>query len=172
MAIGIVGCGTIGTALARAIDEGRIPALLSGLANRTQARAEALARSLREEWFREAEARGCRILIASGAIAGLDGVRGAAVGRVDSVTLTTRKPPKSLAGDGPDQTLVRIIAVPGGRFNRHRIEVRGEFGRLTVEIESVPSAMNPRTGLLSIYLSIAFLADYARTANRRNRGST
>ena len=41
----------------------------------------------REEWFREAEARGCHLLVASGAIAGLDGVRGTAVGRVDSVTM-------------------------------------------------------------------------------------
>lgn len=270
LAIGIVGCGTIGSALARAIDDGRIPARLAGLANRTRARAEALAGSLHtvppaldvqglvrasdlvvesatgkaleeivpaclhhgtdafvlsvgglldhDEWFREAEARGCRILIATGAIAGLDAVRGAAVGRVDSVTLTTRKPPKglagapylvergigldglteerlvfegtareacrgfptnvnvsaalSLAGIGPDKTRVRIVAVPGGIFNQHRIEVRGEFGRLTVEIENVPSATNPRTGLLSIFSSIAFLADYARSANRQNRGST
>jgi aspartate dehydrogenase len=265
--IGIVGCGTIGTALAQAIDDGRIPARLAGLVNRTPARAEALARSLRtfppvlsllelvqasdciveaatgnaleeiipaclregrdvfvisvggllghEEWFREAEARGCRILYPSGAIAGLDGVRGAVVGRVDSVTLTTRKPPKglagapyvverginlealtqetllfegtardackgfptnvnvsaalSLAGIGPDQTRVRIFAVPGGAFNQHRIEVRGEFGRLSIEIENVPSATNPRTGLLSIFSSIAFLADYARSAERRKR---
>jgi aspartate dehydrogenase len=266
--IGIVGCGTIGSALARAMDAGKIPAMLVGLANRTRARAEALARSLgmpapvldlselvrasdlvveaatgaaleeivpaclrerkdvfvisvggllgHEAWFREADTRGCRILIASGAIAGLDAVRGAAMGRVDSVTLTTRKPPKglagapylvergidadrlteetvvfegtareackgfptnvnvsaalSLAGIGPDQTRVRIIAVPGGTFNQHRIEVRGEFGRLVVEIENVPSPTNPRTGLLSIYSSIAFLAEYARTA--RTPGTT
>ncbi len=266
--IGIVGCGTIGSAVARAIDEERIPAQLAALANRTRGRAEELARSLRtpppvldvaavvrasdlvveaatggaleeivpaclrerkdvfvisvggllghEDWFREAEARGCRVLIASGAIAGLDGVRGAVVGRVDSVTLTTRKPPRglagaphvvergmdldrlteetlifegtareackgfptnvnvsaalSLAGIGPDRTRVRIIAVPGGRFNQHRIEVRGEFGRLTVEIENIPSDSNPRTGLLSIYSSIAFLADHAR--NARSRDST
>ncbi len=265
--IGIVGCGTIGQALARAVDDGRIPARLAGLASRTRARAEELAKSLRtpapvlsvpalvrasdlvveaatgsaleeivppclregkdvfvisvggllghEEWFREAEAGGCRILIASGAIAGLDGVRGAAVGRVDSVTLTTRKPPRALAGApyvveremdldtlteetlifegtareackgfptnvnvsaalsltgiGPDKTRVRIVAVPGGKFNQHRIEVRGEFGRLTVEIENVPSATNPRTGLLSIYSSIAFLAEYARTARSQDK---
>jgi aspartate dehydrogenase len=153
-------------------------------------------------------------LVASGAIAGLDGVRGAVVGQVDSVTLTTRKPPKglagapylvdhgidldsltkdtvvfdgtareacrgfptnvnvsaalSLAGVGPDRTRVQIIAVPGGTFNQHRIEVRGEFGRLTVEIENVPSATNPRTGLLSIYSSIACLAEYTRTARTRS----
>jgi aspartate dehydrogenase len=258
--IGIVGCGTIGSAIARAVDDGKIPAHLAGLTNRTRGRAGALAATLRasppvldlaalvaasdlvveaatgraleaivpaclaarkdvfvlsvggllgrEDWFREAEVCGCRLLVASGAIAGLDGVRGAAVGRVDSVTMTTRKPPRglagaayvlergidldgltedtlifegsareacegfptnvnvsaalSLAGVGPDRTRVRIYAVPGGTFNKHRIEVRGEFGRLTIEVENVPSATNPRTGLLSIYSSIAFLAEYAR----------
>ena len=41
--IGIAGCGTIGTGIARAIEAGRIPAALSGLHNRTRARAKALA---------------------------------------------------------------------------------------------------------------------------------
>jgi aspartate dehydrogenase len=261
--IGIVGCGTIGSAIARAVEGGKIPALLAGLHNRTPARAKALAESLspsppvldllrlvcssdlvaeaatpesleqivpaclqerkdifvisvgglldHPEWFREAEIRGCTILLPSGAIAGLDGVRGAAIGRIDSVTITTRKPPRglagapyvvernlnletlsqetlifegtareacrgfpsnvnvsaalSLAGVGPDKTRVRIVAVPGGAFNQHRIEVRGEFGRLMVEVENVPSATNPRSGLLSIYSSIATLAEHAR-----NRG--
>lgn len=265
--IGIVGCGTIGTGIARAIEAGRIPAALAGLHNRTRARAEVLARSMspsppvldlaelvgasdlvaeaatREsleqivpaclqngrdvfvisigglldhpEWFHEADARGCAILVPSGAIAGLDGVRAAAMGRIDSVTMTTRKPPRglagapyvvdhgidldafteetpifegtareacqgfpsnvnvsaalSLAGIGPDKTRVRIIAVPGGIFNRHRIEVKGEFGRLVVEVENVPSETNPRTGLLSIYSSIGTLAEYARA--RRTRRS-
>lgn len=259
--MGIIGCGTIGTGIARAIKAGQIPAVLSGLHNRTRARANALAASLappppvldldelvhasdlvieaatgasleqivplclkegrdvfvisiggllnHPEWFTEAQERRCTFLLPSGAIAGLDGVRGAAVGRVDSVTLTTRKPPRGLAGApyvvernidvealteetlifegsareacrgfpsnvnvsaalsfagiGPDKTRVRIIAVPGGVFNQHRIEVKGEFGRLAVEVENVPSVTNPRTGLLSIYSSIAMLAEYART---------
>jgi aspartate dehydrogenase len=72
----------------------------------------------------------------------------------------------SLAGIGPDKTRVRIIAVPGGTFNQHRIDVKGEFGRLAVEVENVPSATNPRTGLLSIYSSIAVLAEYAKTGKR------
>jgi aspartate dehydrogenase len=72
----------------------------------------------------------------------------------------------SLAGVGPDKTRVRILAVPGGKFNQHRIEVKGEFGCLAVEIENVPSATNPRTGLLSILSSIATLAEYARTRRK------
>jgi aspartate dehydrogenase len=137
------------------------------------------------------------------------------MGRVDSVTLTTRKPPKglvgapyvveqgidldslreetvvfegsareacqgfpanvnvsaalSLAGIGPDRTRVRILAVPGGTVNQHRIEVRGEFGRLAVEIENVPSPANPRTGLLAIFSSIASLAEIARSGRSRDR---
>jgi aspartate dehydrogenase len=46
ISIGIVGCGTIGSAIAAAIHDGRIPAHLAGLTSRTPPRAEALARSL------------------------------------------------------------------------------------------------------------------------------
>ncbi len=260
ISIGIVGCGTIGSSLARALQDGRIPARLAGLASRTRSRAELLARSLaapapvinlsdlvhasdlvaeaasaaaaaevvpaclharkdvlvistgalldHEDWFRRAEEQGTRILVPAGAIAGLDGVRAAAVGRIDSITLITRRPPEvlagapyvvehsihleglagetvvfegsardacrgfprhvnvpaalSLAGVGLDRTVVRIIAAPGCRFNQHRIEVRGECGRLSVDVENVPSPTNPRTGLLSIYSCIATLAQYSR----------
>ena len=50
------------------------------------------------EWYDMATASGSRIYIPSGAIVGLDGVKGACAGRVDAVTITSRKPPKSLAG--------------------------------------------------------------------------
>jgi aspartate dehydrogenase len=45
-----------------------------------------------EEWFRLAEERGRRIYVPSGAIAGLDGLKAACRGRMDLVTLTSRKP--------------------------------------------------------------------------------
>ncbi len=73
----------------------------------------------------------------------------------------------SIAGVGPARTRVRIIAMPGGAFNRHRIEVQGGFGRLAVEVENVPSETNLRTGLLTFYSNIAFLADYVE-AHRKN----
>ena len=41
---------------------------------------------------------------------------------------------------------------------RHRISVEGEFGRLAIEIENVPSE-NPRTGKLSYLSTIALLKD-------------
>jgi aspartate dehydrogenase len=45
-----------------------------------------------DEWFVEAERQGCRIHVPSGAIAGLDGLRAAAMGRLSLVILTSRKP--------------------------------------------------------------------------------
>src|ERR687887_2376811 len=52
----------------------------------------------RQDWLKLAEANRCRILVPSAAIAGLDGVKGACVGAIRSVTMETRKPPRGLAG--------------------------------------------------------------------------
>ena len=51
-----------------------------------------------DDWARRAEKHGCRILVPSGAIAGLDGVKGAREGVITAVTMETRKPPRGLAG--------------------------------------------------------------------------
>jgi aspartate dehydrogenase len=51
-----------------------------------------------EEWFAEAERQRCRIYVPSGAIAGLDGLRAAAMGRLSLVILTSRKPIAALRG--------------------------------------------------------------------------
>lgn len=58
----------------------------------------------------------------------------------------------SLAGVGPERTRVKVVAVPGSQKNVHQIEVEGEFGKLTVEVENVPSDANPRSSKLA-YLS-------------------
>lgn len=50
------------------------------------------------EWIALAEAKGARIHVVSGAIAGLDGLKGARVGAMTSVVMETRKPPRGLAG--------------------------------------------------------------------------
>jgi aspartate dehydrogenase len=162
----------------------------------------------RQDWMALAEAKGGRILVPSGAIAGLDGVKGARVGAITAVTMETRKPPRglvgapwitqqkidlgavaketlifegsaqeacrafpanvnvvaalSLAGVGPERTRIKIFAVPGLATNQHRIRIEGEFGRLTIEIENVPSD-NPRTGKLSYLSTIALLRDLGST---------
>jgi aspartate dehydrogenase len=156
------------------------------------------------DWARIAERRGCRILVPSGAIAGLDGMKGAREGAVTAVTMETRKPPRglagapyieqqridlaaireetlifegpateavrafpanvnvvaalSLAGLGPERTRIKLFAVPGQQRNQHRITVEGEFGRLRIEVENVPSE-NPRTGKLSYLSAIAMLRE-------------
>ena len=45
-----------------------------------------------------ARQRNCRLILPSGAIAGLDGVKAACRGAVERVLITTRKPPRGLAG--------------------------------------------------------------------------
>jgi aspartate dehydrogenase len=150
MRVGIVGVGTIGQALAKAIDRGEVAVQLTALHSRNLAKAQAFARTLgsvpavvdlagviarcdlvieaatqaalaemapdilragkdlmvlsvgalldHPEWPALAARHGCRLYVPSGAIVGLDGLKGACVGRVDTVTITTRKPPQGLAG--------------------------------------------------------------------------
>jgi len=73
----------------------------------------------------------------------------------------------SLAGIGPDKTRVKIFAVPGLARNCHDIDVEGEFGRLHVHIENVPSE-NPKTGkltALSIIRAVKDAVDPVRIGN-------
>jgi aspartate dehydrogenase len=46
----------------------------------------------------QARKTGCRLIVPSGAIAGLDGIKSASSGQVDFVRLTSRKPPRALEG--------------------------------------------------------------------------
>jgi aspartate dehydrogenase len=50
------------------------------------------------DWVDLARQTGSHIYVPSGAIVGLDGVKGATVGHITTVTMTTRKPPKALDG--------------------------------------------------------------------------
>ncbi|MGH7392875.1 MAG: aspartate dehydrogenase [Candidatus Rokuibacteriota bacterium] len=50
------------------------------------------------EWITLAESKGARIHVVSGAIAGLDGLKGARAGTMTSVVMETRKAPRGLAG--------------------------------------------------------------------------
>lgn len=165
----------------------------------------------REEWFRRAEEKGCRIYVPSGAIAGLDGIKSASIGRIESAMLTSRKPIAALRGSKyvvdrglpldsfkeetvifeglaeeaahafpatsnvaaslrlavnpaiPVPVRVRIVAVPGGEKNVHEIQVQGEFGRLAVTVENVPSRDNPRTSQLAAFSAIATLKNLTQS---------
>jgi aspartate dehydrogenase len=52
----------------------------------------------KETLLKKAALKGVKVYIPSGAICGLDGLKSASAGKIDSVTLTTRKPPRGLAG--------------------------------------------------------------------------
>ena len=52
----------------------------------------------RQNGLRALARKGIPLYLPSGALAGLDGIKAAAAGRLRSVTLTTRKPPRSLMG--------------------------------------------------------------------------
>lgn len=157
----------------------------------------------RDDLFSLASENDASIYVPSGAIAGLDGVISAVEGRIDDITITTRKPPGglkgapgvevagidldaiseptviyegpvfeacrlfpanvnvsaalSMAGIGPHKTNIRIYADPTVTRNTHEIVIEGEFGRLAIKIENVPSPTNPRTGILSALSAIATL---------------
>jgi len=55
--------------------------------------------SLFRDIKRISKEKGCRVYIPSGAIAGIDGLKAGAVGRIDSVELTTRKPLQAFEGN-------------------------------------------------------------------------
>lgn len=151
----------------------------------------------------EAERTGGRIVVPTGALLGLDAVRGAAEGEIYSVTLETRKPPRglegapylvenaisvdrlneakkvfqgtareaakgfpanvnvaaalSLAGLGPDRTMVEIWADPAVDRNTHTIRLDSDSVRLTMKIENIPTEENPKTGKLTALSVIATL---------------
>lgn len=154
--IGLLGCGTIGTEVAGAIDDGTVPdAELTAVHNRTRDTADALAESLdatpkvvdsvselcdesslvveaagqsavreaaveilrsgtslmllsvgaladptlREAALDAADRDSSRLYAPSGAIAGLDAIKAAALAdELETVSLTTTKPPSGLAG--------------------------------------------------------------------------
>lgn len=52
----------------------------------------------REELLIAAGKKNIKVYIPSGALCGIDGLKSASAGRIDSATLTTRKPPKGLEG--------------------------------------------------------------------------
>ncbi len=151
-----------------------------------------------------AERCGRRVIVPSGAMLGLDGIAAASIGRVDRVTITTRKPPSawigtsaekfldleavtqpvciyegpareavrlfpqnvnvaaavSLAGIGLDRTVIQVMVDPTITRNMHEVRLEGEFGELGVYVQSIPSPLNPKTGLLTPMSVIRSLRNY------------
>jgi aspartate dehydrogenase len=62
----------------------------------------------------------------------------------------------SLAGIGPDRTMLEIWADPTLTRNVHRIEVESDSARFSMSIENIPSE-NPKTGRITALSVIAYL---------------
>jgi aspartate dehydrogenase len=69
----------------------------------------------------------------------------------------------ALAGIGPERTRVEIWADPGVTRNTHTIRVEADAARFSMVIENVPSAANPRTGLLTPLSVLACLRGLTAT---------
>jgi aspartate dehydrogenase len=63
----------------------------------------------------------------------------------------------SLAGLGPDDTRVRLIADPAVDRNTHHVFARGPAGEVEFESRNVPFPENPRTSYLAALSAIALL---------------
>jgi aspartate dehydrogenase len=155
-----------------------------------------------EDLLELAAKSGGQIVVPTGALIGLDAVTAAAVGKIHSVRMVTRKPIRglagapyivennidieriaeplkifdgtareaakgfpanlnvavalSLAGVGPDRTMLEIWADPALTRNVHRVEVESDSARFSMSIENVPSE-NPKTGLITALSVIAYL---------------
>ncbi|HKK31019.1 MAG TPA: aspartate dehydrogenase [Alphaproteobacteria bacterium] len=163
----------------------------------------------RMDLVERAKETGARIIVPTGALLGLDAVRAAAEGTIDSVTMVTRKPPGglagaphlvknnisveglnepklvfegsaregaigfpanvnvaaalSLAGIGPDKTRLQIWADPTVDRNTHHIEVEADSARFSLDIATIPTEENPRTGKITALSVIACLRSLTQT---------
>jgi aspartate dehydrogenase len=63
----------------------------------------------------------------------------------------------SLAGIGPDRTQVEVWADPAVTRNTHTVTVRSDSSDLTMTIENIPDAENPRTGRITALSVLATL---------------
>jgi aspartate dehydrogenase len=67
----------------------------------------------------------------------------------------------SLAGIGPDQTTVKIVADESLETNVHQITAQGDAGRIETRVQNVPSPRNPKTSYLASLSAIALLDELA-----------
>lgn len=63
----------------------------------------------------------------------------------------------SIAGVGPENTKVRIIASPNITRNIHQIEIKSEAGRIVARAENIVHPDNPKTSYLAVLSAIATL---------------
>ena len=63
----------------------------------------------------------------------------------------------SMAGIGPEATVVRIVASPTISRNIHEIEIESDAGKIIIRCENVVHPDNPKTSYLAVLSAIATL---------------
>ena len=63
----------------------------------------------------------------------------------------------ALATTGVDNTKVTIRSIPGMKSNRHNIKLIGDTVKVVIEIESIPSSVNPKSSTLAAWSVISLL---------------
>lgn len=63
----------------------------------------------------------------------------------------------SIAGVGPENTLVRIVVSPNITKNTHEIEIESDAGKIFIRAENVIHPDNPKTSFLAVLSAIATL---------------
>lgn len=71
----------------------------------------------------------------------------------------------SLAGIGPEETTVRIVADPDEENNVHRITASGGMGDVETTVRNVPSPTNPKTSYLAAISAIEKLRGLEATVD-------
>jgi aspartate dehydrogenase len=69
----------------------------------------------------------------------------------------------SLAGIGPDRTTLQIWADPSVDRNTHHIEVEADSARFSLDIATIPTEENPKTGKITALSVIACLRGLTQT---------
>src|SRR5215207_2696063 len=106
-----------------------------------------------------------KIYVPTGAIAGIDAIR-SVKHLLDSITLTTTKSPKALAGVGADKTKVRVVVDPQATTNQHEIVAKGRFGDIKITVNNVTTPGNPKTSFLAVLSAIECLRSICNDALR------
>jgi len=63
----------------------------------------------------------------------------------------------SIAGIGPDNTVVRIVASPSITRNIHEVEIESDAGRIVTRTENIIHPDNPKTSYLAVLSAVATL---------------
>jgi aspartate dehydrogenase len=66
----------------------------------------------------------------------------------------------SVAGLGPQKTIVKVVADPASPGNVHEIYARGQFGEFTFKLVNEPHVRNPKTSHLAVLSAIETLRAY------------